>query len=133
MTPLSCFSLVQHPGDYTTWPLRTPLLRHGEATGANVEGYQLLHQYQTRHGVLLITDFSCPFEESTHFTLLDAKLRIVAETGLAVPYGSFLLDRVSVVDDCALDLCFHDVDRWRLQLRQARFPWRRSRISLQRQ
>lgn len=116
MTPTARFSLETHDGPYEDWPLRSRVLADGAPTTTKLSGYNLLHQFAVTSGYLLITDFDCPFEETTVFTLLDPALQILAKKSLGVPYGSFLLDRVEVKGPNELIVVLYDNDRWRLTI-----------------
>ncbi len=132
MTPIDRFRLAVHPGEYATWPERTPLLSIDGATDLAILGYSLRHQFEVDGEFLLITDFDCPFEESTCMTLIDRDLRIRAERSLAVPYGSFQLEKVEVIDSRSLELWFYGSGSWRLSVRE-RSRWSlRSALNLRR-
>lgn len=104
-TSLTEFSLQPHDGPYESWPVQTPLLRHGEPTGASLDGYQLLQQYALADGgFLFITDFDCPFEETTVVTLMDAQLRLRDRRKLGAMYNSFLFESLTWVDERRFDL-----------------------------
>src|SRR5437867_9201341 len=98
MTPLTEFSLEKHSGPYESWPLKSRLLRNGQPTRLSLSGYQLLHQFRVEPGFLFITDYDCPYEESTHVTLCDSNLRRLSSRFLGWPYTSFLLHRVEWLD-----------------------------------
>lgn len=127
------FALERHAGPYEKWPLRTRLLVRGEPSATQVPGYELLHQFRTPQGFLLVTDWDCPFEEGTNFILLEqATLRILARRELAVPYGSFLLDRFEWIDDQSARVTFYEDDHWLLTLRPKAAPLFSSRLRLRR-
>ncbi len=111
MKKINIFSLIQHTGDYATWPLKTQLLINQQPTQTYLPGYQLLHQFQLTSGeYLLITDWDCPFEEATEVLLLSADLTLAARHTFSVPYGSFNLDDLQVMDDVNVKLTFYDHD-----------------------
>ncbi len=93
MDPEARFSLERHEGPYDTWPSRSLLLDRGRPTRTRVPGYVLRHQYAVPGGFLLVTDDDCPFEEMTHFVLVDESLRIRSARWAGWPYESFLLGR----------------------------------------
>lgn len=107
MQALTVFSLAPHSGPYEKWPVLTPLLRDGVPTGAEIPGYVIEAQYRCEHGLLLITSYDCPFEESNDFLLLDDDYRILARKSLVVPYGSFLLNAHWPVSAQALRLHYY--------------------------
>lgn len=133
MTPTQRYSLSRHPGPYADWPATTPLLEHGRLTGARVPGYCLEAQYDTPLGVLLITSYDCPFEESNAFLLLGDGHVELARTELLVPYGSMLLEAHGPIDARTLGLYYHGGVCMTLQLLPPRWPWRpRPRLRLSR-
>lgn len=64
----------------------TALLVDGRSAGIAIEGLQILDQFDTGRGYLLVTDYNDPWEEQTVVTLLDAELKQVAKKRL----GKFL-------------------------------------------
>lgn len=116
---ISRFSLEEHAGPYEKWPLRSRLLLDGRPTGTSLAGCSLLHQFETAEGYFLVHDWDCPFEEMTHFTLLDRELRILSSRRMGVPYGSWLLTDFRMIDDRHFEATFADDDRWQVTLR----PW----------
>ncbi|MBH2015732.1 MAG: hypothetical protein I8H88_04535 [Burkholderiales bacterium] len=62
------------------------LLVDGRPTGIALEGLQLVDQFETGSGYLLVTDYNDPWEEQTVVSLLDADLKQVAKKRL----GKFL-------------------------------------------
>lgn len=117
MQTIDIFSLKDHAGEYQNWPLRTQLLINGSPSPCYVPGYRLLHQFQTpAHEYLLINDWDCPFEEATEIILLDSQLRVLTVRTFGVPYGSFLLDDVLVMDDANLKLTFFQDDHWQVTI-----------------
>jgi hypothetical protein len=124
------FALEKHAGRYESWPLKTRLLVDSTLTDVHVPGYSLLHQFSCDDGFLLITDYDCPFEEATGFTLLNADLQLAATRTLAVPYGSFLLDKIEWLDQRNLIAVFHADDRWKVSIAPRRFFSLRSQLSI---
>ena len=111
MKPVALFSLQTHAGDYQAWPFETQLLLNNQPTQTYLLGYQLLHQLQLASGeYVLITDWDCPFEEATEVLLLSTQLKLLARHTFAVPYGSYLLDTLQVLDDANLKLIFYQDD-----------------------
>jgi hypothetical protein len=125
MKKIDIFSLQTHSGEYATWPLKTQLLMHGAATATYLPGYEILHQFLLDAGeYLLITDWDCPFEEAKEFVLLSATLSILSKRKLGVPYGSFLLMGVQVLDAKNLMLDFGNgndaKDEWQLTVKPSK-------------
>ena len=111
MKKIDIFSFVQHSGDYQSWPLKTQLLLQSQPTQTQLPAYQLLHQFLLESGeYVLVADWDCPFEEATEVFLLSAKLALIARHSFSVPYGSFNLDDLQVIDDTNLRLTFYDND-----------------------
>lgn len=132
METISRFSLETHSGPYEKWPLRSIVLVDGSTTETRVPGYILLYQFKTPFGYLLITDYDCPFEEATSFSLLGLSNNLVSHRTLRVPYGSFNLERIEWRDDMTAEVIFVEGDRWLLTLRPWGIPFLRPRIQLMR-
>lgn len=132
METTNCFSLECHAGPYEKWPLRSRVLIDGCPSETLIPGYTLLHQFRTSLGYLLITDFDCPFEEATSFSLLDFSYKLISHRTLRVPYGAFNLERVDWKDDATVEVVFLDDDRWLVTLRPWGIPFLRPRIHLMR-
>ena len=132
MQRIERFSLAQHPGPYESWPARSRLLVDGQPSATHVPGYSLLHQFALADGSLLVTDCDCPFEEATSFILLDPAHRLLSWRTLAVPYGSFLLQDFTWLDEREAVATFYQDDAWRLRIRPWGIPFLRPRLQLQR-
>ncbi len=131
MKKINIFSLHQHSGDYSAWPLKTQLLINQQPTQTYLPGYQLLHQFQLISGeYLLIADWDCPFEEATEVLLLSSDLIMVARYTFSVPYGSFNLDDLQVIDDANLKLTFYDNDCRQVTILNTKIGFFGSRISV---
>ena len=107
MEPIHEFSLATHDGPYEQWPERTPLLRLGQPTGAQLQGYVIEAQYRCAHGIVIITSHDFPFEESNDFFLLSDEYTLLAHAQLSVPYGSYLLHAHWPIDAVQLRLHYH--------------------------
>ena len=118
MKAISKFSLERHSGPYDKWPLKSRLLIEGKLTGTSLPGYSLLHQFEVSDGYFLVHDWDCPFEEMTHFTLLDRELCVLSSRCLGAPYASWLLTDFRATDDRHFEAVFGD-DRWQITVR----PW----------
>jgi hypothetical protein len=132
MQRIDRFSLESHAGPYEKWPLRTRLLIDGTPSATSIPGYSLLHQFSLLDGYLLITDDDCPFEEATHFILLDPALRLRSRRTLSVPYGSFLLQGFEWLNDSEAIATFYQDDAWQLTIRAWGIPFLRPRLQLRR-
>jgi hypothetical protein len=112
MVEVSGFSLEQHGGPYDSWPFHSKLYIYRMWTGSVVRGYLIERQYQLRSGYLLITSDDCPFEETTHFTLLDGRYRVLSHKKLFLPYYSFLLASATPLDGQRLRVTFASGDEY---------------------
>ena len=100
MQPLQRFALEKHRGPYEQWPMRTRVIVDGvlHPTLA-IPGYELLRQYQTDLGFVLITNYDCPFEEAVSITLVAPDLSRAISTGtVGAAYYTFWLDDVEWID-----------------------------------
>jgi len=119
MKPVSCFSLENHSGPYETWPLRTRLLRDGMPTSALLPGYSLLYQFEIADGYFFVTDWDCPFEESTNFILVNKTFRVLSSRSIGAPYSSWMLDRLRCIDQNRCEADFGGGEKWLITIR----PW----------
>ena len=133
MHTIDRFALEQHEGLYESWPLRSGLLLDGQEIPLRVPGYVLLHQFETQHGYLLITDCDCPFEEATSFVLLSNAMRLLACRTLSAPYASFLLERIEWLDASRCRAIFNRNDSWLVTLYAWGIPLVRPRLQLRRE
>ena len=67
----------------------TALLVDGKPAGIAIEGLQLVDQFDSGRGYLLVTDYNDPWEEQTVVTLLDAELKQVAKKRMGKFFGVF--------------------------------------------
>ena len=82
MQPLQRFALEKHRGPYEQWPMRTRVIVDGVPHPTlTIPGYELLRQYQTDLGFVLITNYDCPFEEAVSITLVAPDLSRAISTG----------------------------------------------------
>jgi hypothetical protein len=132
MSAISRFSFPAHSGPYEKWPLKSQLFCDGQPTGTELAGYALLHQFETPTGYFLVHDWDCPFEEMTHFTLLDRKFHILSSRALGAPYQSWLLTGIEASGDNCFEATFGDRDNWRITLRPWGLRYLYPRIALQR-
>lgn len=132
MIPTGRFSLEAHDGPYESWGTRSHLLDQGVRCGAQVRGFSLLHQFETPDGFLLVTDDMCPFEETTHFTLLSGKLRVLASRSFGAPYASCLLDDLASLPDGSIDFVLSCQGAFKLSLRSRGIAWIYPRLKFRR-
>ena len=132
MEPTTCFSLERHDGPYEKWPSRSHLIVNGHQSSVRIPGYSILKQFAVPDGYLLVTDFDCPYEETTCFSLLDEKSRLLSYRMLCVPYGSFNLDAFEWVDSQRALVTFWKDDQWMLTIRPWGIPFLRPRVHLRR-
>jgi hypothetical protein len=130
--PIARFTLERHAGPYERWPSRSRLFADGRATATRVPGCSLLHQFRMDDGYLLVTDYDCPFEEVTAFTLLDERLRVVAERKIGWMYNTFLLTGLRWLDGRRLVASFGDDWQVLVTIRRRGFPLLHPRLKLQR-
>lgn len=130
--PIDRFALQAHAGPYQRWPGHSPLIVDGELQRTSVPGYTLLRQFALADGYLLITDFDCPFEESTCFVLLDPQFKVRSQRTLGGMYASYLLKRVRWLDERQLIASFVDQGDWLMAIRSWSMPYLRPRLSLRR-
>jgi hypothetical protein len=110
------FALEPHSGAYETWPATSRLVVNGVGRSAAVPGYALLHQFEIPDGFLLVTDFDCPFEEATCFTLVSKAMEVLATCSVGGMYASFLLDALSWIEARHLIATFHERDNWHIRI-----------------
>src|SRR5262245_23158422 len=131
MTPISRFSLETHDGPYEKWPLRSRLFFDGQPTRVKLPGYQLLQQFETPDGYVLVTDFDCPFEEITNFALVGRDMRLKSCRWVGWMYETFLLERIEWQDSRSFIAAIHGGGRWRFSIRTWGIPYLRPRLKLQ--
>jgi hypothetical protein len=110
------FALEKHTGAYEAWPLQSRLIVDGVMQSVVLPGYDLLYQFETSYGFLLVTDFDCPFEQTTCFTLLSPALDTLASRSFGAWYISFWLDSLSWVDERKLLFSFIDEGEWQMRI-----------------
>ncbi len=122
------------------WGEHSQLIFNGNQTSTVVPGRQLLRQYEMPSGYLLVTDFNCPFEEQTHFLLLDHRFRVLSDRTLGVPTlsvasnRSFLLKDIEWLDDRHFIASSHwDTDeKWIFTIRSFGLPYFFPRLAIKR-
>lgn len=115
------------------------LITDGQVTSVRVPGVEILEQFETLAGYLLVTDDDCPFEEIFHFILLDQQLRISAcrnlGAGLSFVPGSQIriLQTLEWEDDRHfLAVLTGPPERWRFTIRRLGIPFVHPRLSVRR-
>lgn len=132
MIPIERFSLERHAGPYESWPVRSRLFADGAPTEILLSGYDLLHQFETADGYLLVADHQSPYEEATTFALVSRDLRLLSERTLAAPYATFLLDALRWTDEHRLVATFHGDLHYEVTIRERGIPFLRPRLKLKR-
>ncbi len=113
----------------------TMLLVDGRPTGIALEGLQLVDQFDTGNGYLLVTDYNDPWEEQTVVSLLDADLKQVAKKRLGkflyvFPSRTFSVKRIDI-DDRALVLQGSSAEEGRFRVDVTNKPgWLGARVGL---
>lgn len=132
MIPINCFSLRFPSGERDSWPERVQLRADIKTTSLTVSGYALLHQFETSHGFVLVTDFDCPYEEAVCFTLIDKSLaKIESERCVGSPYGSYWLQRIVWRDDRHFTASFkNESDQWEFSIRSWGLPLVRQKLAM---
>ncbi len=119
MTPVSIFSLDPLPRKDS--PVKSLLQINGVPTDLSIRGCRLLRQFETSDGFLLVTDFDCPFEESTCFTLINHAVdEILSWKEVVSPYVSYWLKDITWANDRQFTAYFEGCDdAWKFTIR----PW----------
>ena len=112
--------------------MRLPLLDNDEPTRARLTGHYLRYQFELAAGFLLITDFDCPFEESTHFSLVSRNYEVLSRRALGAMYCSFVIQWLSWHDATHLQINFYQNLHWRLRVRPWGIPFLHPRLGLRR-
>ncbi|MEN3113061.1 hypothetical protein ACFONG_15840 [Uliginosibacterium paludis] len=125
MKETELLSLAKHSGERESWPLRTMLLANGSATSLTLPGYSLLRQFEIAPGYLVVTDEDCPFEESTHFIILNKNLtKILSERSIFRPYESFQLASIEWIHEHRFTAMFQrHPETWDFTIRNWSIPF----------
>lgn len=111
MLKITRFSLEKHRGPYEKWPQATRLVADGAALDIAIPGYNLLRQFETEAGYLLVTDFDCLYEEAISFTLIDkACTRILSSRQIGAPYQTYWLGDIIWKDPWRFDATIENSD-----------------------
>jgi hypothetical protein len=108
MENISRFSFEKYEGAYEKRPLLSRLFVDGQDVQKEIYGFVIEAQYKCDDVYLVITSMDCPFEESSHFMLLDLNFNVVASANLIVPYCSFLIHRHWPISRNAIRIHYYD-------------------------
>jgi len=125
---LKRFALLKHSGKYETWPLRSRLIVDGKPSRRKLPGYSICGQFEIADGYLIVTDYDCPYEETTNFLLLDRQLRVLSRCSIGalfsfIPLGGSSLERIEWEDDSHFVATFGEDDAWRFTIRRFHVPF----------
>src|SRR4026208_2297528 len=123
MTPIDRFRLQPNEGPDEKVPVKSRLFLDGQPTRIKLPGYQLLCQYETAHGYILVTDYDCPFEESTHFALVSKALRWRSARWLGGMCETYILARIEWQDERRFIAFIHGGRPWRFTIRSWGIPY----------
>ncbi len=123
MIRINRYELEKHDGPYDSWGGKSDLLLNGVKTGVRLSGYQLLHQIETPEGVLFITDYDCPFEEVTWFTLVTHEMQVISHRWFGAPYATFLLDDLVLLKSGAINFVLFCGGPYQLTIRKWGVPY----------
>jgi hypothetical protein len=127
------FSLSAHAGPPEAWPTKSELLVRGKPSGTKVPGYRLLHELETPDGYLLVTDYDCPYEEETSFTLLSRDFRVLDHRSIGAPYSTYLLKSIDWQGSRSFLASFEGTaDRWQFTIRPWGIPFLHPRLKMTR-
>ena len=87
MRRIERFTLLRPDDNSDPCTADSQLISDGQVTSVGVPGIEILHQFDTVAGYLLVTDHDCPFEETFHFILLDQHLRIRSRRSLGAGFS----------------------------------------------
>lgn len=132
MTPTTCFTLETHDGPYESWGETSALLRNGETTQLRLHGQQLLHQIECPAGFLFVTDYDCPFEEATCFTLASPALRRLSYRRFGAPYASCMLQALVLLRDGSINVLLDGGGPHKITIRRWGIPYLYPRLSCKR-
>ncbi|MBK5413163.1 hypothetical protein [Pseudomonas sp. TH31] len=133
MKAIERFALVQHHGPDENWPEKNPVIIDGRASSLAISGFNLLRQYETAAGYLLVTDFDCPYEEAVCFVLVSQDLEtVLSERTICQMYSSFWLDEVVWLDEANFYATLDGLAEYRFYFTIRRFgiPWIYPRLGL---
>jgi len=126
------FELAKHEGPYASWGGKSDLLLGGRKTGLRLDGYQLLHQIECSAGYLFVTDYDCPFEEMTWFTLVSPTFKRLSYRWFEAPYASCILTDLVLLKDGGINFVLDGGGPHNLAIRRWGIPFLFPRISIKR-
>jgi len=95
----------------------------GSNTGYTIKGYRIDNQFQLGDEYVILTNWDCPYEESTEIALLDRTFKPLATRTIGVMYSTFILQGVEIADSGTLLLDYGEGVCYRLTVRD-RSGWR---------
>ena len=117
-------------------PATSRLVADGQVTSILVPGIAILDQFETAGDYLLVTDQDCPFEETFHFILLDADLRIRAHRSLGAGFSFVPGNQVRTLEKLVWEDDRHflviltgPTERWRFTIRPSSVPFIHPRLT----
>ena len=126
------FTLEKHDGPYESWGETSALLLDGERTRLRLHGHQLLHQIECPTGFLFVTDYDCPFEEATCFTLVSPVFKRLSYRCFGAPYASCLLQALVLLRDGSINVLLDGGGPRKLTIRRWGIPYLCPRLSCRR-
>jgi hypothetical protein len=136
MRQIERFSLLRPVDMSDTHPADSRLISNGQVTSVRVPGIEILHQFDTFAGYLLVTDHDCPFEETFHFILLDRHLRIRSRRSLGAGFsfvpasGARTLEKLVWEDEQNFVATLTGpIERWRFTIRRSGVPFVHPRLT----
>jgi hypothetical protein len=136
MMRIERFTLMRPEDNSDTRTTDSQLISDGQMTSVRVPGIEILHQFDTFAGYLLVTDHDCPFEETFHFILLDRHFRIRSRRSLGagfsfVPTGGVrTLEKLAWEDEQNFVVTLTGpLERWRFTIRRFGVPFLHPRLT----
>ena len=139
MRRIERFTLLRPEDISNTRTADSQLILDGQITSARVPGIQILHQFDTFAGYLLVTDHDCPFEETFHFILLDRHLHIRSHRSLGAGFSFVPTSGVRTLEKLVwedeqnfLATLTGPLERWRFTIRRFGVPFVHPRLTASR-
>ena len=103
--------------------LKSKLFFNGKYTGTNICGIDLRYQIKILDKYyLIITDYDCPFEETTEIALINTNFKFLSRKSIGGPYYSWDIYNVEFIDSQNINLIFGD-NIMRITLREFSIPY----------